>query len=214
MQIQVFFDFDGTLVTCESIDSIAEQKGVLPEVESLTKLAMDGDVLLESIFSKKIEIIAPSHTDIQGSIDLCLQSITPGALETIETLRSHGATLNIISGGFKEVIDVVAETVFGISKYCVFANSLEFNEDGTYKRIHPSSPCATSDGKPNVIQQHIKPGTRTIMIGDGMTDAACREVCEFIGFGGVSHRLPVEAVSSIYIKDMNLTAVMPYIFFE
>lgn len=214
MHVQVFFDFDGTLVTCESIDSIAEQKNILHEVEELTKLAMDGDVPLESIFSKKIGIIAPSRSDIQGSIDLCLQSITPGALETIETLRSHGATLNIISGGFKEVIDVVAETVFGIPSDCVFANSLEFNDDGTYHSIHPSSPCATSDGKPNVIREHIKPSTRTIMIGDGMTDAACREVCEFIGFGGVSHRLPVEAVSPIYIKEMDLTAVLPYILTE
>ena len=208
---KVFFDFDSTLVTCESVDSIAVRKQIFHNIEHLTNAAMNGEVPLEAIFTKKIDLIAPSRADIESAIDLCRRSITEGAVETIATLLQHGVTPYIVSGGFKEIIDTIAETIFDIPSSQVIANTLQFDHDGAYTCIDPSSPCTMSNGKALVLEQHKTPDTTLYMIGDGMTDAVCRDVAEFIGFGGVVVRPAVSAVSPIYITHSDLRAVLEYI---
>ena len=53
----ICFDVDSTLVACEGVDWLAEQKGVEKEVRFLTEQAMTGGVPMEEVLAKKIDIL-------------------------------------------------------------------------------------------------------------------------------------------------------------
>mgnify|MGYP000896903877 CR=1 FL=1 len=210
-QTHVFFDFDSTLITCESLDLIAQKKGVLKDIEAMTNQAMNGEVPLESVLDKKMSIINPTHNEMLEAAYDCLSHITSGARDIIILLQSHNIIVHILSSGFHEIIDPVAH-VLTIPPQHIHANTIQFDEKDNYVCIDPTSILTHSNGKPTYISQHTTPNDITYMIGDGMTDAACAPVVtQFIGFGGNIVRNNVRKNSNIYITEKNLTAIIPYI---
>jgi phosphoserine phosphatase len=187
---------------------------VLVQIQEITDQAMNGEIPLEAMFTKKMSIISPSKQDITYAVAMCKERFTPGALETIKALREHNIEVFIISSGFHDVIDPVAN-ILGIDSDHVIANNLLFQTDGTYAGIDPTSRLTTSDGKPKTIVDYITNTDTTVIVGDGMTDAACAPVVtQFIGFGGAARRSNVEKVSDIYITEKNLAAILPHILHE
>lgn len=210
-QTHLFFDFDSTLIDCESLDLIAHKKGIFERIDAMTRRAMNGEVPLESMFSEKMSIISPTYTEMLESAYECLSHITDGARDVITLLQSRGITVHILSSGFHEIIDPVVH-VLNIPAECVHANKLQFDAEGKYVCIDPSSTLTHTTGKPDYISRHTLPNDTTYMIGDGMTDAACASVVtQFIGFGGHIVRDNVQKCSPIYITQKNLTAIIPYI---
>jgi phosphoserine phosphatase len=208
---KVFFDFDSTLIDCESLDILAKKKGVFEEVDTMTKQAMNGEVPLESMFAQKMSTISPSRQEALETAYECISHITEGARDVISLLHTHGFEVHIISSGFHEIIDPITH-ILSIAETRVHANTLAFNSDGTYSGIAPDSPLTQSSSKPTLISSLISPTDTTYMIGDGMTDAACASVVtQFIGFGGHVVRDNVQKCSPIYITQKNLTAIIPYI---
>ena len=54
----VFFDVDSTLVTIEGIDVLA---GGNPEVAKLTEAAMNGEIQLDEVYGRRLELIQPTR---------------------------------------------------------------------------------------------------------------------------------------------------------
>src|SRR5207253_9437545 len=54
----IFFDVDSTLVTIEGIDVLA---GGNPEVAKLTEAAMNGEVPLDQVSARRLEMIRPTR---------------------------------------------------------------------------------------------------------------------------------------------------------
>ena len=58
----VFFDVDSTLVTIEGIDVLGAGH---PEIAQLTERAMNGEIALEDVYAKRLEIIRPRRDAIE-----------------------------------------------------------------------------------------------------------------------------------------------------
>jgi len=59
----VFFDVDSTLVTIEGIDVLA---GGNPEIARLTAAAMNGEVALDDVYGRRLEVIRPTLPDVEA----------------------------------------------------------------------------------------------------------------------------------------------------
>ena len=102
---------------------------------------------------------------------------------TKDTLKNVGVATYLVSGGFDCLIHPVAKQL-GIPMENVFANGLEFHQDGSYMGFDESRLTSKSGGKGCVVAM-LKEQNRystVIMIGDGVTDLeACPPADAFIG---------------------------------
>jgi phosphoserine phosphatase len=89
----------------------------------------------------------------------------------------------------------------------IFANNLQFNNDGSFKGFDSAELTCRDGGKPAVIQR-IKDEhgySPVIMVGDGATDMQARPPADaFIGFGGVVVREKVKAGADWFVVDFKV----------
>lgn len=101
----------------------------------------------------------------------------------MEALKSQNKECYLVSGGFDCLIYPVADS-FDIPRCNVFANRLQFHQDGSYSGFDEEQPTSSSGGKAIVIQK-LKDSfgySTVIMVGDGVTDLeACPPADAFIG---------------------------------
>src|SRR5215218_3663604 len=90
----VFFDVDSTLVTIEGIDVLANGN---PEIVRLTEAAMNGEIALDEVYGRRLEIIKPTLADVERLGERYTQSLVDGAEETIATLQRAGADVDIVT---------------------------------------------------------------------------------------------------------------------
>ena len=201
----IIFDCDSTLSSIEGIDELARLAGdsTFQEVEELTNAAMNGDVPLDEVFARRLSIISPSQEQVKVVAQQYIECIEPSALSTLETLKQQGWTPAILSGGFKVIIEPLAEEL-GID--IVEAVPLHFNDDGTYSSFDNSYPTTYNGGKPEVIEQlkHKFSPECIIMVGDGISDLETKDgVDYFVGFGGYTVREKVKNESKHFIYKLS-----------
>lgn len=199
----VCFDVDSTVIQDEGIDELANFCGKGDEVKRLTAEAMGGNMTFQEALKKRLDIIRPSVSQVQDFLDKFPVRLTPGISELVKALQERGVTVYLVSGGFRSLIEPVAEKL-GIPSSHIFANRLKFYFNGEYAGFDENEPTSRSGGKGLVIrrlkEQHGY--QRLIMIGDGATDAeACPPADGFIGFGGNVTREEVRKKASWYVTD-------------
>lgn len=201
----LFLDCDSTLSSIEGIDELARLSDptIFEEVVNLTNAAMNGDVALDQVFKKRMEIIRPS-LDMVRSVSQCyLDHIVPGAEKLIQHARAHGWTPIILSGGFEPIIRPLAAR-FGIEH--VEAVPLYFDETGAYAGYGEDYPTTRNLGKNEIIQQWKRAmlPEKVIMIGDGTSDLETKpDVDMMIGFGGVVSRDKVKQGADACINHLD-----------
>jgi len=180
----IVFDCDSTLSAIEGIDELARLRGeeTFAEIEALTNAAMDGEVPIDEIFARRLDIIQPSRDFVEKVGQLHIDDIEPTAKSTIEKLRADGWEIVIVSGGFTQVIEPLAAEL-GIER--IEAVPLKFNDDGSYAGFDTTAPPTRNGGKPELIasfKTELNP-ERVVMVGDGISDLETKsEVDLFIGF--------------------------------
>jgi len=199
-----FFDCDSTLSAIEGVDELARLRGthVFAEVEALTNAAMNGEIPIQEIFARRLEIIQPPLSLCTEVAKAYIQQIEPHCIETLNSLRANGWTLVILSGGFMPVIRPFADFL-NIS--AIEAVPLHFHPDGSYAGFEDSYPTTRNGGKPAVIKQwkqRLNPEA-VIMVGDGVSDLETIPVVDlFIGYGGVVARPHVEEEAPVFIRSL------------
>jgi len=205
----MFFDCDSTLSSIEGIDELARARGpeVFAEVVALTDAAMNGEIPLDQVFPKRMEIIRPDRKTCEEVAAKYIETVTPGAVELIEELKRDGWTPVIISGGFEPLIRPLARFL-GIDH--VEAVPLYLDDAGEYAGYGMDYPTTRNMGKNEIIREWkaaLLP-ERTGMMGDGISDLETRtDVDVFIGYGGVVARPLVQKNSQHWIT--NLSDVAP-----
>lgn len=201
----IVFDCDSTLSSIEGIDELARLAGkdTFAKVEALTNAAMNGEVPIDEVFSQRLSIISPSESDVKHVAQQYIDTIEPTALETMKTLKSAGWTPIILSGGFKVIIEPLAE-LLGIEQ--VEAVPLFFNPDGSYKKFDNTYPTTYNGGKPEIIEalkkQHHP--DKVVMVGDGVSDLETKENVDiFIGYGGYTPREKVKNNAEHFIYQLS-----------
>jgi len=201
----ICFDVDSTLVTCEGVDWLADQKGVGEQVRQFTQLSMEGVVLIDDVFQKKIDILAPSKKELEAVGQHYLTCLTPGAKELVSLLQQRNKELWLVTGGLNEAIVPLAKFL-NISN--IQSNTVFFNSNGDYAGIDPKNILTRADGKATFVK-NIDSAKSVAFIGDSVTDLATKPfVKTFIGFGGVVIRERVKNYSDHYISTKNMLSLI------
>ncbi len=205
----VCFDCDSTLSKIEGIDELARQVGLGEELAKLTDAAMNGEVALEDIYGKRLDLIRPNRAAIDWVADLYIAELVDGVAEVFAELQKQNKTVHIISGGLLPAILPLAK-VLNVPIEHIHAVDIYFAENGDYLGYETDSPLAKNGGKAAIIKS--LQSTNTLMIGDGKTDLEAQQAgAKVIGFGGVVNRKLVRENADFFVVDKNLTAVLPYI---
>ena len=208
----VCFDCDSTLSRIEGIDELARSCGVFSEVAALTDAAMNGEIALEDVYAKRLDVIKPDSRIISLLADQYISELVEGVEEVFAALLAANTQVHIISGGLRQAILPLAARLH-IPPSNVHAVDIIFDEKGQYLDFDRHSPLAKSGGKAWVCRQ-INPGSalNMVLIGDGKTDLEAQNAgAKVIGFGGVVRRELVEAQADFFVTESSLLAVLPFI---
>ena len=95
----IIFDCDSTLSAIEGIDELARQKGKFDEVKEMTDAAMDGEVHLQTVYDRRLDLLSPTRSEIRELEHQYRETVVPDAGEVIQALQSLGKQIFIVSGG-------------------------------------------------------------------------------------------------------------------
>jgi len=199
-----FIDCDSTLSRIEGIDELARARGpaVYSKVAEMTRAAMHGEVGLDEVFAKRLELIRPDKPQREQVAESYIREMVPGAKQLAAELRKDGWTPVILSGGFRQLIEPLAREI-GIDH--VEAVPLLLDDDGNYLGYDAAHPASHTMGKCKVIREWREAmlPTATVMMGDGASDLETRECVDaFICYTGVVDRPGVSSGADIKIHDM------------
>ncbi len=199
--VSVILDVDSTVTGIEGIDWLAEQRGadVAREVAALTDRAMAGEIALEDVYGARLGLIKPTPLEIEALAAAYQAAIAPGAGAALAELRANGVAVVLVSGGLREAILPLAESL-GFASAELHAVSISFGRDGEYS-FERGSPLTRSAGKIEIAERLRLPRP-TLAVGDGMTDLAMRPALDaFAAFTGFVRRAPVAAQADFEIAS-------------
>lgn len=205
----MFFDVDSTLVTIEGIDELADGN---PEITRLTAAAMNGEIPLDEVYGKRLEIIRPSIDRVRKLGEQYRSSLVKGAAETIRSLREAGATVHLVTAGIEQAIRPLARHL-GIDERLVHAVPLDFDDHGAYRGFDRRSFLTRPGGKELVVHDvRARSKGGAAFVGDGISDLEARPAVDlFVGFGGVIVRPRVRDQADVYVNEPDLRAVLPHL---
>ncbi|WP_211439334.1 phosphoserine phosphatase SerB [Corynebacterium glutamicum] len=117
----VCFDCDSTLITGEVIEMLAAHAGKEAEVAAVTERAMRGELDFEESLRERVKALAGLDASVIDEVAADIE-LTPGARTTIRTLNRMGYQTAVVSGGFIQVLEGLAEE---LELDYVRANTLE-----------------------------------------------------------------------------------------
>ena len=115
-------DMDSTMIAAECIDELADFAGIKPQIAAITERAMQGELDFVSALKQRVLLLRDLP---EGAIAECLETrIAPmaGAKVLVATLRAMGCRTVLVTGGFHQFADPVAQQL-GFER--VVANRLE-----------------------------------------------------------------------------------------
>ncbi len=181
-------DADSTISGIEGIDWLAARRGtdVQRAVESLTTQAMNGEVLLESVYDRRLAVIGANADDLHALSAAYVAAVAPGAADAIAALHATGVQVHVVSGGLRPALLPMTRAL-GIADDRVHAVEPIADAQGRYTSAAPS-PLATQTGKGAVVAALALP--RPILgVGDGSTDLAMAPAVDvFAAFTGFVRR--------------------------
>lgn len=203
----VVFDCDSTLSRVEGIEELAALRGV--NVEALTEAAMRGDVPLEAVYGRRLELADPTRADVEAVGRRYVETLVPDARDAVRALQKAGVEVRILSGGLRPAVLALAVEL-AIDPAAVAAVDVRFDDSGRYVGYDTASPLARSGGKPEILREWL-PTLRPplMLVGDGATDLEAAPVVDlFVAFAGVVDRAEVTAGAGAVIRTSSLAPVV------
>jgi len=202
----VFFDVDSTLVTIEGIDILAAGN---PEVARLTEAAMNGEIPLDQVYARRLEMIRPTRDAVTRLSRRYLESLVDGAEETLMALKRASCVIHLVTAGIEQAVVGLAQA-FRVKLHAV---RLEFTEKGEYLDFDRRSPLTQPGGKEIVVRDvRARSKGKAAFVGDGVSDLEAKPAVDlFIGFGGVHTRPRVRENADVFVAEPRLDAVLPYL---
>lgn len=181
-------DMDSTIVAAETLDELAAYAGVKEQVAAITRLSMNGEIEFADALRQRVAMLQGLSRD---ALEATWQSvrIMPGARELVATMRAHGATAVLISGGFTYFTSRVADLLgFDIHH----ANTLL--DDGTVLTGKVAEPVLDRNSKRDtLVTLAAEKGldrSETMAVGDGANDL---DMLHQAGLGVAFHAKPIVA---------------------
>ena len=183
----VIFDFDSTLITCESLEHVLESKKLdekaMQQIREITNQGMSGAISFLSSLERRLRVVLLRRQDFVEFGQRAVELITPGMRELVAELQQRSTDVWIVSGAAREAMLPVGKAL-GIPLERLLGVDLLWDADGCYAGIDADKPLNRSkwEGAQLVASLWTAP---TISVGDGITDFALYEhglVQHFIAF--------------------------------
>jgi phosphoserine phosphatase len=203
----VIFDCDSTLSAIEGIDELAQ--GHREEISRLTESAMRGEIALEDVYGRRLELVRPTRAQVEALGERYVQMLVTDARETVAALLSEGIEVRVMSGGIRQAVITLA-LALGLGERAVAAVDVYFDSSGEYAGFDDRSPLSRSGGKRAVLERWLPELPRPIMlVGDGATDLEARPPADvFVAFTGVVERLTVVEAADEVVRTPSLAPIL------
>ena len=197
-------DVDSTLIMEEGIDLLGEEAGVGAQVAAITERAMRGELDFEAALRERVALLKGLPEDIFTRIAERIH-FTPGAEELVDELHKRGYKVGLVSGGFHETVDRLAEQL-GIDY--VKANRLEIQQGILTGQV--LGEIVTKDTKLAMLKawaaENMLELNQTIAMGDGANDLP---MIQAAGIGIAFMAKPIVREQAPYqIQECNLYRVI------
>ena len=164
----VCFDGDSTLITGEVIEMLAAHAGREAEVAEVTERAMRGELDFEESLRERVKALAGLDASVVQDVADAIE-LTPGARTTLRTLNRMGYRTAVVSGGFIQVLEDLAEE---LELDYVRANTLEIVEGKLTGQV--IGPVVDRAAKANFLAEFAADSgltmAQTVAVGDGAND--------------------------------------------
>jgi phosphoserine phosphatase len=164
----IVLDVDSTLVRGEVIDELAARAGRAAEVARITAAAMNGELDFAESLRARVGVLAGLPVEVLDEVREALV-LTPGARTLIRTLQRLGFRCGIVSGGFTQITDPLAETL-GLD--FAAANTLEVVDGRLTGGL--VGDIVDRPGKARALERFAAeygiPMEQTVAVGDGAND--------------------------------------------
>ena len=121
------FDVDSTVCVDEGIDELAAYLGKGEEVAAMTAAAMGGNVSFRDALENRLRVMQPTRDSVEAFVKNNPPKLSPGIKDLFDALRRDGKTVYLVSGGFRHMINPVADAL-DVPRSNVFANDLRFSD--------------------------------------------------------------------------------------
>jgi phosphoserine phosphatase len=102
-------DMDSTMIGQECIDELADFAGIKAEIAAITERTMQGELDFAEALTDRVRLLGGLGEDaIQQCLDERIRDM-PGAAVLVATLKAHGCHTVLVTGGFHQFADPVAE---------------------------------------------------------------------------------------------------------
>lgn len=164
----VVLDCDSTTIQDEVIELLADTAGTRDEVAAVTERAMRGEVDFAASLRERVATLAGTPESVfeeaYGKVRL-----SPGVRQLIAAVHARGGKVGVVSGGFHEVLDPLAEDLgFDLWR----ANTLEVMDGMLTGRT--LGPIVDAAAKASTLAEWAEtegiPLSATVAIGDGAND--------------------------------------------
>lgn len=176
----VVLDCDSTTIQDEVIELLADAAGTREQVAEVTERAMRGELDFAESLTERVATLRGTTEGVFGDAYARVR-LTPGIRELVAAVHARGGKVGVVSGGFHEVLDPIAEDL-GIDFWR--ANRLEVAEGKLTGRT--LGPIIDAEAKAVALAEWAEasgiPLSATIAIGDGANDLRMMAVAA-IGVG-------------------------------
>jgi len=201
----VVLDVDSTLIENEVIELLADAAGTLPEVAEITFRAMNGELDFEESLRARVATLAGLPETVFADV-APLVTVTSGVPEMVSVLQATGSKVAVVSGGFHEVLDPIAEEL-GLDHWR--ANRLEIVDGRLTGGL--IGPIIDARAKADTLREWAAemdiPLSQTVAVGDGANDL---EMMAITGLSvGFDAKAPVRDEADVLLDVRDLSQLLP-----
>jgi phosphoserine phosphatase len=201
----VVLDVDSTLIEDEVIEMLAAEAGSAEKVSEITHRAMNGEMDFEESLRERVATLEGLPISVLETVRSRV-TVTRGVPELIAGVQDAGGAVAVVSGGFHEVIDPIAEHL-GLDHWR--ANRLETSGGLLSGGLIP--PIIDAAAKADALREWADlnglPMSQTIAVGDGANDIPMMAICGLaIGFDA---KAPVRDLANVLLDERDLAMLLP-----
>jgi phosphoserine phosphatase len=201
----VVLDVDSTLIEDEVIELLADEAGSREAVAEITFRAMNGELDFEHSLRERVATLAGLPVSAIQTVRQKVR-VTRGVPELIAGVQAAGGRVAVVSGGFHEVIDPLAEQL-GLDAWR--ANRLDVADGVLTGGLIP--PIIDAAAKANALREWAAdaglPLSQTVAVGDGANDLPMMAACGLaIGFDA---KAPVRDLAHALLDERDLSMLLP-----
>lgn len=170
--MNLFFDFDSTIIQSESLDELAKMvlgndEKKIAAFEEITNRGMRGELDFNQSLVSRLDLISPTLSDVSSLIQDLKNALSPSISHLKLILEKNRDNCFVVSGGFMEYIKPIC-TELGFLDSHIFANQFLY-EGEKIVGFDPSNILSNTKGKVRLMES-LKLSSPIIMVGDGYTD--------------------------------------------